>query len=149
MVRHKNQQAKFAKVCLDNQLDDRDQTHKLDDDDVSVPKEGLHVNTQGAGERDTGDKRKSSPSVLQAVEEPKEQTSQAEATNNTKHQQKILDIAVVVCVWVSLDLVPGNLVVAIGDDNTTEQKSKHESTNVGIVIDVGEKADQQQDSQNG
>ena len=116
---------------------------KLYDNDISVSKDRLHVSTECAGERDACDVREPSPSVLHAIEQAKEQTSETQATNDSKSKQKILDIAIIVCFWVPLYLMPGNLVVAIGDDYPTQQKSKHESSNVGIVINVGEKANQQ------
>ena len=116
---------------------------KLYDNDISVPKDGLHVSTESVGERNACDVREPSPSVLHAIEQAKEQTSETQATNDSKNKQKILDITIIVCVWVSLYLMPGNLVVAIRDDYPTQQKSKHESSNVGIVIYVGEKANQQ------
>lgn len=106
---------------------------------IAIPEECLHVYAECVSEWDAGDEGKATPSVLDNIEQHKKQGSKKQATNNSHSQQDVFDDVISISLWYLVNLVPGHFVVAIRNDDTTEQKSKHKTTNVCKVVDVGEK----------
>ena len=119
------------------------------DYNVAVPKEGAHVNAQCVCEGDAGDEGETAPSVLNYVEQDEEESSQQQATNDANHDKNTFDVVIAIAVRVVVNLVPGGLVVAIRDNDATQEKAKYEASNVGKVVDVGQKTQQQKNKRDG